>query len=64
MCAAIDDTHIQLYQKPPQYHVLANYWSSNNIHKIFLQGIYDGDRSYWNIYINALGRTHDAIHVY
>ena len=55
---AIDGTHIKLYQKPPQWYILANYWSHYGFYSILLQGICDGDKIIWNVHIIVPCGTH------
>ena len=63
MCGAIDGTHIKLYQKPAQLYIPTDYWSRHDFHSVFLQGICDSDRNFWNICIVVAGGTHNATHL-
>ena len=63
MCGAIDGTNIKLYKKPVQHYISVDYWSRHDFHSVFLQGIYDRDRKFWNVCIVAVGGTFDTTHL-
>jgi hypothetical protein len=60
---AIDGSHIKLSKKPAQHLVPGKYWCRHDFHSVFLQGVCDGDKLFWDVCVRCPGETHDATHL-
>eukprot|EP01018_Ginkgo_biloba_P008809 Gb_01663 [translate_table: standard] len=62
ICRVIDGTHIKLSKKPQKDDTPEQYMNKYHFYSKLLQGICDAQKVFWNVCVNAPGRTHDACH--
>eukprot|EP01018_Ginkgo_biloba_P023651 Gb_13946 [translate_table: standard] len=62
ICGVIDGMHIKLAKKPKKDETPEQYMNRHHFYSVLLQGIYDAQKVFWDVCVNAPGGTHDARH--